>query len=82
MHACGLRVEGGCIVGPAGMPRETVDKLNAAVAQALRQPDVAARLSTIGMAPMLMSPDQFKTLIADETAKWVRLAREANIQPE
>lgn len=70
------------LVGPAGMPRETVDKLNAAVAQALRQPDVAARLSTIGMAPMLMSPDQFKTLIADETAKWVRLAREANIQPE
>jgi tripartite-type tricarboxylate transporter receptor subunit TctC len=29
-----------------------------------------------------MSPDQFKTAIADETAKWVRLAREANIQPE
>jgi len=31
---------------------------------------------------MLMSAEQFKALIADETAKWVRLAREANIQPE
>ena len=70
------------LVGPAGMSRELVDKLNAAVAQAVRHPDVASRLGTIGMAPMLMSPDQFKTVIAEETAKWVRLAREANIQPE
>jgi tripartite-type tricarboxylate transporter receptor subunit TctC len=70
------------LVGPAGMPRELVEKLNVAMAQALRHPDVSSRLSTIGMAPMLMSAQQFKALIADETAKWVRLAREANIQPE
>lgn len=70
------------LVGPAGMSRDLVDKLNAAVAQAVRHPDVSSRLGTIGMAPMLMSPDQFKAAIADETAKWVRLAREANIQPE
>ncbi len=70
------------LVGPAGMPKELVDKLNAAVAQALRHPDVAARLSTIGMTPMLMSAEQFKTVIAEETTKWIRLAREANIQPE
>jgi tripartite-type tricarboxylate transporter receptor subunit TctC len=43
------------LVGPAGMPRELVDKLNAAVAQAVRHPDVSSRLGTIGMAPMLMS---------------------------
>ena len=70
------------LVGPAGMSKELVDKLNAAVAQALRHPDVAARLSTIGMTPMLMSAEQFKGVIAEETVKWIRLAREANIQPE
>lgn len=70
------------LVGPAGMSKELVDKLNGAVAQALRHPDVAARLSTIGMTPMLMSAEQFKVVIAEETAKWIRLAREANIQPE
>jgi tripartite-type tricarboxylate transporter receptor subunit TctC len=70
------------LVGPAGMSKELVDKLNGAVAQALRHPDVAARLSTIGMTPMLMSAEQFKGVIAEETAKWIRLAREANIQPE
>jgi tripartite-type tricarboxylate transporter receptor subunit TctC len=70
------------LVGPAGMSKELVDKLNAAVAQALRHPDVATRLSTIGMTPMLMSAEQFKGVIAEETVKWIRLAREANIQPE
>jgi tripartite-type tricarboxylate transporter receptor subunit TctC len=29
-----------------------------------------------------MSAEQFKTVIAEETTKWIRLAREANIQPE
>jgi len=70
------------LVGPAGMPKDVVDKLNAAVSQALKHRDVAEKLVTIGMTPMPMTPDQFKAYIASDVDKWVRLAKEANIQPE
>ena len=70
------------LVGPAGMPREVVDKLNGMVHQALQQPESRDKLATIGMTPMLMAPDQFKGFIGTEVVKWVRLAKDANVQPE
>lgn len=70
------------IVGPAGMPRDVVDKLNSAVAQALQQTESNDKLAAIGMTPMPMPPDQLKAFISTEITKWVRLAKEANIQPE
>jgi tripartite-type tricarboxylate transporter receptor subunit TctC len=70
------------IVGPAGMPKDVVDKLNAATTQVLRAPDMKERLATIGLTPMPMAPEPFKGFIASEIVKWTRLAREANVQPE
>ena len=70
------------LVGPAGMPRELVDRLSSAVIQAQRQRDVVERLAIHGTVPMIMGPDELKAFMDAETAKWVRLAREANIQPE
>ncbi len=70
------------VVGPAGMPKDLVDKLNAAVGKAVNHPDVKDRLATIGMTPMVMTPDEFGNTIATEITKWVRLAKEANIQPQ
>jgi tripartite-type tricarboxylate transporter receptor subunit TctC len=70
------------LVGPAGMPREVVERLNAAVAQALQLAESKDRLATIGMTPMAVTPDQFKVFIGTEIVKWVRLAKDANVQPE
>lgn len=70
------------LMGPAGLPREMVKRLSDAAAQALKQKDVIDRLGSSGTLPLIMGPDELKTFIAAETAKWVRLAREANIQPE
>jgi tripartite-type tricarboxylate transporter receptor subunit TctC len=70
------------LVGPANMPAEAVQRLNAAANQALRQPEVLEKLATIGMAPMVMTPEQLKGYIASETTRWLQLARDANIQPE
>ena len=70
------------IVGPAGIPRDVVDKLHAAITQALKQPEVKANLATIGTAPMPLAPEQLKAFIVSEIAKWIRLARDANLQPE
>ena len=70
------------IVGPAGMAKEVVDKLNAATTSALAQPELKARLANIGITPMPMAPEPLKGFIATEITKWVRLVKDANIQPE
>ena len=70
------------IAGPAGLPKDVADKLGAAVGQALQQSEVKTRLNTFGLSPMPMSPEQLKAFIGKEVPKWVRMAKEANIQPE
>jgi tripartite-type tricarboxylate transporter receptor subunit TctC len=70
------------IVGPAGMPRDVVDKLNAATTKALKTREMKEKLARIGLTPMPMPADQLKAFIGSEIVKWTRLAREANIQPE
>lgn len=69
-------------VGPAGLPRDVVNKLSAGIAQAQKQKEVIDRLAASGTVPFVIGPDELKTFIEAETAKWVRLAKEANIQPE
>lgn len=70
------------IVGPANMPRELVQRLSAAIAQAQARPEVVEQLARNGTLPLIMNPDQVKTFIDAEVTKYLRLAREANIQPE
>ena len=69
-------------MGPAGMSPELVNRISAAVAKAQMQPEVVQQLATTGTIPLIMGPDEVKAFMAAEIAKWVRLAREANIQPE
>ena len=70
------------VVGPAGLSKEVVDKLDTATEQTLKQPDLKTRLATIGITPMPMPPDQLKIFIASEVTKWIRIVKDANIQPE
>lgn len=70
------------IVGPAGIPKDVADKLNNAVGQALKSPEAKQRLAGIGLQPMPLAPEQLKAFMGSEVAKWVRLAKDANIQPE
>ena len=70
------------MVGPAGLPKEVVDKLDAATEQALKQADLKGRLANVGITPMAMAPEQLKSFIASEITKWTRIVKDANIQPE
>ena len=70
------------VVGPAGMPKEAVDRISAATIQILKQPEMAEKLAIMGMTPMPLQPEQMKAFINTEVVKWVRLAKEANIQPQ
>jgi tripartite-type tricarboxylate transporter receptor subunit TctC len=70
------------VVGPQNMPKDVVAKLSGASAVALKHADVKDKLAGIGMQPMFMAPDALKSFMTTEVAKWIRLARDANIQPE
>jgi len=70
------------MAGPAGMSRDTVSKISTAVADALKRTDVADKYAQSGTVPYLMGPDEVRALLADDAAKWIRLAKEANLEPE
>jgi tripartite-type tricarboxylate transporter receptor subunit TctC len=69
-------------VGPAGMPRDLFMRLSSAIAQAQRQASVVQTLANESTIPLIMGPDELKAFIDSEVAKFVRLAKEAGIQPE
>jgi len=67
---------------PKNTPAEIVDKLNEAINAGLADPTIKARLADLGGVPMPMSPADFGKLIADETEKWGKVIRAANIKAE
>jgi len=70
------------IAAPKGTPAEIVDKLNRAVNAALKDPNVTARLAEWGATALTGSPADFGKFIADETEKWGKVIRAANIKAE
>jgi tripartite-type tricarboxylate transporter receptor subunit TctC len=62
------------IVAPAGTPREIVAKLNAAMVAALKDPEVARRVRTVGFEPTPTTPEEFAALIDSEIAKAAKVS--------
>ena len=67
---------------PKDTPAEIVDKLNKEINAALADPQLKARLADLGGTVLAGSPADFGKLIADETEKWGKVIRAANIKPE
>ena len=70
------------IAAPRGTPPEIVAKLNQAVNAVLADPKLQARLAELGGEPMPTTPAQFGKLVAEETERWGKLIRAANIKAE
>jgi tripartite-type tricarboxylate transporter receptor subunit TctC len=70
------------LFAPAATPAAVITKLNAAVTQALKDPELATRLQELGGEPMPMAPAQFKTFIQGESARFGKLVEDAKITPE
>jgi tripartite-type tricarboxylate transporter receptor subunit TctC len=66
---------------PGNTPAEIVDKLNKEINAALTDPKIKARLADLGGTVLSGSPADFGRLIADETEKWGKVIRAANIKP-
>ena len=66
---------------PGNTPAEIVDRLNKEINAALSDPKIKARLADLGGTVLSGSPADFGRLIADETEKWGKVIRAANIKP-
>ena len=71
------------LVAPAGTPRETLARMHAEVAKAVRIPELRNRFLEMGVElTASVSPDDFTAYIKAEFEKKARLAREAGIKME
>ena len=70
------------IGGPKDMSAEIVDKLNKAINAALGDPKIKARLANLGGSVVALSPAEYAKRIAEETEKWAKMIRTANIKAE
>ena len=67
---------------PTGTPAEIIDKLNQETNAALADPKIKARMAESGGNALAGSPADFGKLIADETEKWGKVIRAANIKAD
>lgn len=67
---------------PVGTPAALVDKLHKAIDTTIRSPEIAKKFADLGADPQFGSPQEFARYVADDFAKWARLAKEAGLKAE
>jgi tripartite-type tricarboxylate transporter receptor subunit TctC len=67
---------------PKGTPAEIIETLNREINAGLADPAIGARLAALGGTPLAGSPDAFAKLIAEQTDRWAKVIRSANIKPD
>jgi tripartite-type tricarboxylate transporter receptor subunit TctC len=67
------------VIGPAGIPRPIVDKINAAINRAIKTPAFLARFGSIGDEPAGGPPEEFVATIARDSAKWHDVVKRAAV---
>ena len=70
------------IGAPKNTPKDIVDTLNSAINAGLADPKLKARLEELGGVPMTVTPAAFGKFIADETEKWGKVVKFANLKVE
>ena len=69
-------------IGPKGLPRPIVDKINKAANQSLTLQETAEKLANDGVAPAGGTPEQFMATIRKEIDLWKKLATDGVIKAE
>ena len=70
------------MVGPAGLPRPIVERLNAEIVKSLAAADVRARLANAGYDPATTTPEKLGELIKSELAKWEKVVKASGAKLE
>jgi tripartite-type tricarboxylate transporter receptor subunit TctC len=70
------------LFGPAGTPKEIVDRMHDEIRKALDSPDVQEKLRTAGVEPKIGSPGQVKAMLEERTPQWAEVIKSAGIRAE
>ncbi len=70
------------IMGPAGIRREIVDSLNAAIRRTLAMPDIREKMLDAGSEPTPSSPEELTRRYADWIERFGKIAKQAGIKPQ
>jgi tripartite-type tricarboxylate transporter receptor subunit TctC len=68
--------------GTAGTPKDTIGRLNQALAQILVRPELQERLRADGVEPAHSTPEEFARLLDREIATWKKVVKAGNIKVE
>ena len=67
------------LLGPAGMPKAVVNRINAEMKKAVANPNFTRQLVALGLEPASSTPAEFQKMIATELARWRKVIKDANI---
>jgi tripartite-type tricarboxylate transporter receptor subunit TctC len=70
------------VVGPAGIPRDIVNRLNAAIVAGLKSPDMMQRLEALGYEPIGGTAEQFAATIRADIPQYAKIVKTAGIKAE
>ena len=70
------------VVAPTGTPAATIDRLNAAINEGLRSPEMRASFDKLGIEPKITTPQEFAAIIAEEIPKWAEVVRLTGVKVE
>ena len=70
------------VIGPGGIPKQTVTKVNGEIVRILNMPDIRGRMLKLGLEPSPMTVQEFDAYIRSELVKWGKAVKAAGIQPE
>lgn len=70
------------VIAPAGLPPALLQKISGDVAQAVRSPELVARMGQLGLEPVGNTSEQYNAQIRQEIDKWAGIVKTANIKIE
>jgi tripartite-type tricarboxylate transporter receptor subunit TctC len=70
------------LLGPAGMPKDVVERLNREIVKALANPEAVAQMNKTGVEPQSSSPAEFGRYIEREYQTWGKVVKQAGIKAQ
>lgn len=70
------------LMGPRGLPRAIVDKLNAEINTVIKDPEFAQRIAGEGLLPAGGSPEKLLTLLKNEMSDWARVVKQTGMKAD
>ena len=70
------------VIGPAGMPRPLIARINEEINKILKVPELRDHLSREGAEPRTGTPEEFAAAMANDLKKWAKVVKSAGIKPQ